>query len=353
MSLGDRLRQFLTPEDGEVLLVAPFVKAAVVAALLAAVPDAVPVRCVTRWRAEEVLTGVSDLEVADVVAARPGTRLLLLPDLHAKLYIRGDRCLVGSANLTQTALGWSSRSNAELLVEVDRSDPDVMVFEDVLREAVPADESRRADVAAAVEALKAAGWTPPLRDSTSHAGGDLYEIPPWGGDAERPADNAANGWTAAGGGPGGSGLLLTGLRLGAWLPLCKAPHQLFDVYEERTAALTMNALRDARADLAVLSIPAGLNAGGFVVFARSLLSQHPVVQTITEAMTRGPVHGQDIVAELAPYTGATAPYLKPREAYEVLRSWLLYFFQDRYMVEKRFEGEVWSLGSVVAVWGSR
>ena len=45
-------------------------------------------------------------------------RYPLLNDLHAKLFVADERCLVGSANLTGSALGWSEFSNVELLVSV-------------------------------------------------------------------------------------------------------------------------------------------------------------------------------------------------------------------------------------------
>ena len=52
--------------------------------------------------------------------------LSLVDRLHAKLYIAGDRCLVGSANVTVVGLGeGGARSNIEVLVEATIDDPEI------------------------------------------------------------------------------------------------------------------------------------------------------------------------------------------------------------------------------------
>ena len=94
---GERLKALLAPAQRRVVLCAPFMQARVVETLLSVVADDVMVRIVTRWRAVEVATGVSDLGVFEVANRRPRTELLLLNDLHAKLFVADERCLVGSS----------------------------------------------------------------------------------------------------------------------------------------------------------------------------------------------------------------------------------------------------------------
>ena len=125
---GERLKALLAGAKQRVLLCAPFIKAKVLRTLLGVVAKGVDVRIVTRWRAEEVATGVSDLEVFEVAGERLRTELLLLDDLHAKLYVADDKCLLGSANLTASALGWAEPGNIELLVPVSATDTDVSVL---------------------------------------------------------------------------------------------------------------------------------------------------------------------------------------------------------------------------------
>ena len=116
ISDGERLKVLLARANRQVLLCSPFIKAKVLDAVLSVVADAVPVRIVTRWRTSEIALGVSDLEVFEIANSRTNTELSLLNDLHAKIYVADDDCLVGSANLTASALGWSDPSNVELLV---------------------------------------------------------------------------------------------------------------------------------------------------------------------------------------------------------------------------------------------
>ncbi|MBF0304978.1 MAG: hypothetical protein HQL41_04940 [Alphaproteobacteria bacterium] len=84
-ALGDRVLDLCAGATGKFLLVAPFIKDHALARIVQALPTTVELTCVTRWAAEEVAAGVSDLEVFDRLAARPKSRLLLLPTLHAKL----------------------------------------------------------------------------------------------------------------------------------------------------------------------------------------------------------------------------------------------------------------------------
>ena len=135
---GERIKALIESAKSEVLLCAPFIKERVFTTLLNVIPASVSVRVVTRWKAAEVATGLSDLAVFDVANERPRTEVCLLNALHAKLYMADDKCLVGSANLTAAALGWRPRSNLEVLVSAKRSDPDVSVLLQKLALATPA-----------------------------------------------------------------------------------------------------------------------------------------------------------------------------------------------------------------------
>src|SRR4051812_7869721 len=122
MLLGDRLLRLVEGADGLVILAAPFMKGHALERVLERVPTASDLVCVTRWRLEELAAGVSDLEVWPLLIRRGRSRLLLRHELHAKYYRAGPRCLVGSANLTGAALGWSAKANLELLIELGAED---------------------------------------------------------------------------------------------------------------------------------------------------------------------------------------------------------------------------------------
>ena len=130
MILGTELSKLCTEANKELLLVAPFIKASVIERLLDKISPGVSLKCITRWFPEEIVAGVSDLEVWNLIQNHDNSSLWLRPDLHAKYYRADNRCLIGSANLTGKALGWSHYPNLELLVTLSADEPTVKTFED-------------------------------------------------------------------------------------------------------------------------------------------------------------------------------------------------------------------------------
>src|SRR4051812_35805335 len=127
---GDQLLQLCREARSTLVLCAPFAKCSVIARALAEVEGDVRVELFTRWRPEEVAAGVSDTAVLDLVVAHGGA-VYLCDRLHAKFYRCETKALVGSANLTATALGWVEQPNLELLLRVQRDE--VAGLERVLR----------------------------------------------------------------------------------------------------------------------------------------------------------------------------------------------------------------------------
>lgn len=117
--LGRRLEALTAMAQDEVVLVAPFIKRVTLQRLLERLPPATPLLCVTRWRIDELACGVSDLDIWLDLVARGNAELLLIRDLHAKYYRFDQDVMMGSCNLTSSALGigiprtsnsrWSSR----------------------------------------------------------------------------------------------------------------------------------------------------------------------------------------------------------------------------------------------------
>ncbi len=132
--------------------------------------------------------------------------------VHAKLFRFDDVALVGSANLTAAALGWSANPNLELLIEVPARAPEVAVLEASLaRDAVPAS----AEIAAAVE--RAAALLP--------------TVSPKVGSADSPP-----------------------LRPGSWHPLLREPRDLTIAYSQGPDRLSSASATAAAADLSALEI---------------------------------------------------------------------------------------------------
>src|SRR5690348_16210342 len=104
---GDQLLVLLGSAEAEALICAPFVKLHALSRLLDVIDSAARIELFTRWRPEEVAAGVSDTSVLAVVEDRGGS-VWLHDQLHAKVFRADGQVLVGSANVTGKALGWSS-----------------------------------------------------------------------------------------------------------------------------------------------------------------------------------------------------------------------------------------------------
>lgn len=149
---GTELSDLCADANQEVLLVAPFIKVSVMERLSNKISPGVSLKCITRWFPEEIVAGVSDLEVWNLIQNRANSSLWLRPDLHAKYYRADDRCLVGSANLTNKALGWSNCPNLELLVTLSADEPTVKTFEtELLKACIPVTEDLFEQMSLAVQ----------------------------------------------------------------------------------------------------------------------------------------------------------------------------------------------------------
>ena len=282
---GDRLLLHLKQATKRVLLCAPFIKQNVLKSLLAVVPSGVEVRVVTRWRPEEVRAGVSDLEVFDIVSARTGARLELLDDLHAKIFLRDEQALIGSANLTASALGWSKPANIELLTAARTED---------------------AELASCLSALEAARVATReerdrIRDEASNLETPLMPL------AEDLPDDV-------------SPVL--------WLPRLSAPERLIEAYEpSKRRNVGASVLEAADADLEVLDLPAGLTVTGFKRAVASAFVAMPAMDVLLHEIEKDDLsdaNGTRIVSDLA--GGGAIP---PQRQWEIVRDWLTEFLGDR------------------------
>ena len=96
------------------IIAAPYMKADALARVLAEVNPAASLICVTRWIPHDLAVGASDVDCRSLVIDSGGS-FRLHPSLHAKFYRIDDEVLIGSANLTSSAMGWSPQPNFEIL----------------------------------------------------------------------------------------------------------------------------------------------------------------------------------------------------------------------------------------------
>jgi hypothetical protein len=289
--LGAELLQICSDARSDVLLAAPFVKSAALGRVLGVVDSAVQITLVTRWRVEEIHAGVSDLETWDMLEARGNSRLFLLPSLHAKYYRADSRCWIGSANLTQKALGWAARPNVELMIELQRTTKRFEDFErTLLEQSFPASQSLVEEVRRLLESL------PPIEFAPLTL--------PEGIEAAEPDQ--------------------------LWMPALRHPEQLYLAYsgdEERLTAVSRSA---ALRDLAQLQPPNGLTEREFNTVVASALVQTETVRFIDGFLSEPRRFGavtRHLRAQLPGLTSSDVDH-----AWQTLMRWLLHFLPDRYQV---------------------
>lgn len=294
MILGDYLEQLCRSTTQILWLVAPFIKQATLKRLLDQVAPEARVNCVTRWRPDEIVAGVSDLEVWLFIRERPNSTLWLRSDLHAKYYRGDQRVLIGSANLTNTALGWSRSPNLELLIDAKP----LQEFErELLVGSVEVDNSIYEQIRQMVEVLP----PPPISRPV------MTELVPESLDEDD----------------------LPTMPTEAWLPTLRRPENLYVAYIGEWDKLGTGSRIAAISDLRALDIPAGLNREQFEAYVSIQLLQKPMVRQV------------DQFVETPQRFGAVRDFLKTLPcarqldfeadiAWQTLMRWLLYFLPSRY-----------------------
>ena len=288
---GEKILELLRTECDEYLICAPFIKVAPLKALLSCIPgtEGAMVAVYTRWFAAEVAAGVTDLEVFELCAGRPGTTLYLVDSLHAKLYRADEHCLVGSANVTDKALGWVYPSNTELILEASSKDTPIVSLENRLR------IERR--VASAAE-----------RDKIRLKVGELGTI--YFSDAQNALDNHR--------------------ATSRWLPKCRKPELVFRIYQSVQLPNELEEMRLAAAeDLRYLNPPLGLSKEQFKDAVRELLRTLPVFEELITLVNRDELRngiGRKVLDKI--YAVNDADFESERY-WSNIREWLIYFFGFR------------------------
>jgi len=295
---GNQLEDLCTTAEREVTLVAPFMKARVLQKLLFAIGQNVELNCVTRWRPDEILAGVSDLEIWPLIEKRAKSSLWLRTDLHAKFYRIDGQCLVGSANLTSSALGWSKLPNLEILVQLPASEPSLQFFEaNLYAAAIQVDNSIFTQVSYAVRQLKENSPTQSFCDVTD----DTLEVNSFVPD----------------------------ISIDRWLPSLRNPEDLYLAYSRQSENLSTIAFINAMKDLSILSVPLGLSEKNFNLFIETALLQMPIIHKI-DSFLLDPQRFGAVKRFLSSLPCASNPGFDADRSWQTLMRWLLYFCPQRY-----------------------
>lgn len=298
--LGTELSKLCAEARNEVLLVAPFIKVAVLGKLLNEIPSNVPLRCITRWFPEEIIAGVSDLEVWSLIQKRLNSSLWLRPDLHAKYYRADGRCLVGSANLTGKALGWSEQPNLEILVTLSANEPAIKTFEkELLASCILVDRDLFEQMTATVSLL-----TESHPEFIASNSSEVKVI------KENFTTNEI-------------------IAVDAWLPTLRNPEDLYLAYSGLIEQLSTASKIAALTDLRSLSIIPNLSRTVFNSYIGSLLLQKPIIQKV-DAFVKVPRRFGAVRDLLSSLPCATIPNFDAERAWQTLMRWLLYFLPNRY-----------------------
>ncbi len=281
---GGRIRALFESAKDAVAVIAPFIKVNALRSLIEVIPAEAHLRCVSRWLPKEIAAGVSDPEILDLLETRGNFSLSLVDRLHAKLYIAGDRCLVGSANVTLAGLGErGDDSNIEVLVETTTDEPGIAATLDAI-----AQDERVAtrDMARAVRRLA---------DSVTTSA-----IQPGAPDAH-------------------------------WFPGSRRPERAYGFYKLPPSGFLGVADQVLLADLARSNLPPGLDEGEFQDAIRSLLMAIPLAEDLLTASEDTTLTRADATSWLEAISGDD---FSPNDLWVAFVDWMVHFFSEHVMKQE-------------------
>ena len=131
-SVGDKLIQLVRSATQTALIVSPYIKSSAFTRLLEELQPEVKLIVFTRWKVIDIIQGASDTFVWLQVKNANGI-MFHNSRLHAKYYRMDSEVLTGSANLTESGMGWTDCPNLETLTH-PYSEFDSEEFEAELRQ---------------------------------------------------------------------------------------------------------------------------------------------------------------------------------------------------------------------------
>ena len=261
----------------QLFIASPYVKAEALNRVMEQLDADASLTCITRWNIDELVGGASDLECRAIVLDFGGS-FQLHPSLHAKYYRIDDEVLIGSANLTASAMGWSRQPNLEILCR-PREDFDGPAFQENLL-----------DGARDVSDLEFARWEACV-------------------DAFAQGDNQAQAIPSS---------------LGHWRPATRDPRHLELAYQGRYDQIaSSDEQRAANQDLKSLAVPTGLSSDQFESWASICLLTTPFADAVLDVRHMDPVDASRIIAE----SYALSP-TEARRGLETVLNWLVFLAPD-------------------------
>ena len=295
MNIGEEVLHLLGKANYYVLIAAPFVKRSSLASLLDGIPNEIQVDIVTQWRPIDFAFGVSDLAVFELALERNAS-LFLRDKLHAKLFVADEMCLVGSANVTHAALGWSDSANLELLVPVSRNNVRIQQFEEELKtNLVEVTPEIKEIFSTLVEKIRNLPDMNPVREI------DIAT------DYSLPMD---------------------------WYTLIRNPEELFLVYLDSGEFDTSYGIgQEMFIELTKFSIPPGLDAVGFNAWIASAIVKTPLVNHVIRLLEEQKEISEEEFSKLLSKVNIHHDQVDSSDVMEALKRWLKYFLGYRVKVK--------------------
>ena len=252
---------------------APYIKADALSRVLATISAEASLTCVTKWDPHDLAVGASDVECRSLVIGSGGS-FRLHPSLHAKFYRIDNVVLIGSANLTSSALGWTEQPNLEILCQAGDAFDSWAFQQELLKDAreISDDEFLR--------------WESITKISTSRLG------------------------AIAGGQP----------RLDTWRPRTRDPIHLELSYQGREDQIaSLDEQNAARRDLQALVMPPGLSNEEVRQWGTVCLLAAPFTNTVIQlSHTDAPGSIRSLVRTYG------LSYTEARRDMETVQNWLAF-----------------------------
>ncbi|MEM0143490.1 MAG: phospholipase D-like domain-containing protein [Candidatus Parvarchaeum sp.] len=108
--------KFISGAETELIIIAPFIKIDALKRILEKVSKGVKVVVIARWRLFDLLSGISDMEVYAYLKDLDH-KFLINNNIHLKIISKDKKeLLIGSANITESGLGFSKNTNIEAVM---------------------------------------------------------------------------------------------------------------------------------------------------------------------------------------------------------------------------------------------
>ena len=287
---GEDVIALLERASSSVLIVAPFIRSEALSLLLDSISSGVETIIVTRWRPADLVSGASDLGVFEIAESRD-IPLYLRHDLHAKFFASDDKCLVGSANVTQTALGWRTPANLELLTPVERTSSHIVQFEkELLTFVVRATLVQRDYLKDLVETLQSVAAMMPIT---------------------------------------GVEETTMGLLPSSWVPQSRNPEELYSVYCGNRD-VSRSVLQTMHQEIREIGAIPGMDKDGFKAWVAATISQTPIIDRVIQQIEEKGHVTEGALREVLTEVGVDTGMYRARDVLEVLRRWLTYFLPEKY-----------------------